>query len=545
VPPAPSTHARNEDISSPKSLARKATTLEVVGRPKPDKIRVELNIEKWPGIWQPAKSRNKQELRVFERQITLEDGTRITARLEVSFTHLGTLTTEERRMYCVLIKQWEDDGKKDTPVFFSARQLARILGKGWGTNVIDSITKSLRRLRTVPLEWVNAYYDTAGRVLRARQPMTFLADLKIIESAEDGAVNSAKGYFQFDDTLLSNLLSNLTKPFLLDELLEIKTEIGLLLYGHLDLILANKYRYERCTKELFEDLGLQNPDYRFMNKRKRALEMSMKELVGRRISTGVIATATIEKTQDKKDYKIIVQKASSRARLIEPAVSAQITPPEAPIRHKTAELVEQQAEEIVRYFHKKFHNVHRVDQYQPRSKELNQATSLIATHGYDQARYVVDFSHDAAKVTKYLPQTFGGILQYTSRASAQFEEARLARERGRLVAAQRAERERLERAHNAYVQKAVDAYLADPANETAKAVMLAEQLVVARRKFPLMTTSQQEDFANNFMRQELRNRLGLLSFDDFVAREKSAALSFAAAGNTPPIIETEPDPEQR
>src|SRR2546426_11276069 len=72
-------------------------------------------------------------------------GSRVVSRVEVGYTQLGTLTTEEQKLLYVLIKLWEDDGKPDVQVYFSTRGLARMLKKkGWGTNVIDSVTKSLR-----------------------------------------------------------------------------------------------------------------------------------------------------------------------------------------------------------------------------------------------------------------------------------------------------------------------------------------------------------------------------------------------------------------
>src|ERR1700730_18027502 len=125
-----------------------------------EKIRSELNIEKWPAIWQPAKSKNRPALRTMERETLTPDGNRLVSRVEVGFTQLGTLTTEEQKTLYVLIQLWEDSGKPDVQVFFSSRGLARMLKKkGWGTNVIHAITKSLRKLRTIPIEWINSYYD--------------------------------------------------------------------------------------------------------------------------------------------------------------------------------------------------------------------------------------------------------------------------------------------------------------------------------------------------------------------------------------------------
>src|SRR5207247_7231596 len=84
-----------------------------------EKIRSELNIEKWPAIWQPSKSKNKPSLRTMQRELTGDDGSRIVSRIEVGYTQLGTLTTEEQKLLYVLIKLWEDSGKPDAQVFFS------------------------------------------------------------------------------------------------------------------------------------------------------------------------------------------------------------------------------------------------------------------------------------------------------------------------------------------------------------------------------------------------------------------------------------------
>jgi len=70
-------------------------------------VRAELNLEKWPAIWQPSKSRNQKALRVFEREVASADGSRMVSRVEVGYTHPGTLTTEDQRMYYALIHLWE------------------------------------------------------------------------------------------------------------------------------------------------------------------------------------------------------------------------------------------------------------------------------------------------------------------------------------------------------------------------------------------------------------------------------------------------------
>jgi hypothetical protein len=74
---------------------------------------------------------------------------------------------------------------------------------------------------------------------------------------------------------------------------------------------------------------------------------------------------------------------------------------------------------LVAYFYQRFHGVTNAT---PQPKELDQATQLIAQQGIEKARYIVDFSHRTAAETLYKPQTFSGIVHYTGRALADFDE---------------------------------------------------------------------------------------------------------------------------
>ena len=169
----------------------------------------------------------------MERETLADDGSRVVSRVEVGYTQLGTLSTEEQKLLYVLIKLWEDASKPDVQVFFSTRGLARMLKKkGWGTNVIQSLTKSLRKLRTIPIEWINSYFDQTadGAVVVDRRPFTILGDLRIVERRQDGAVNSSLGYFKFDDHILSNLQRNYTKPVCIAERVNDFETVGEIIY---------------------------------------------------------------------------------------------------------------------------------------------------------------------------------------------------------------------------------------------------------------------------------------------------------------------------
>jgi hypothetical protein len=84
------------------------------------------------------------------------------------------------------------------------------------------------------------------------------------------------------------------------------------------------------------------------------------------------------------------------------------------------EVLRTQAQALVQHFHQRFHGTPDVT---PGARELAQACDLLAQYGVDQARHIVDFSYTAAHETDYRPQTFGGILQYTARALADYADA--------------------------------------------------------------------------------------------------------------------------
>lgn len=126
----------------------------------------------------------------------------------------------------------------------------------------------------------------------------------------------------------------------------------------------------------------------------------------------MITAIGIERTADGKDYKLTVSKGSSLFK------QAEFRAPAAERGPAATEEAPTQPDELVRHFHKVFHGL---DDARPQSKELSHATALIAQHGFDRAKYIVDYAHIAAPRTGYFPQTVGGIMQYASSALASYE----------------------------------------------------------------------------------------------------------------------------
>jgi hypothetical protein len=345
-----------------------------------------------------------------------------------SSTNRGSLTTEDQRTYYALIEHWGDKGRARDQTFFSMRYLARRLRKKWGTNVIDSLTESLLRLRTIPFVWSNSYFDAAtNETFETLDAFNILSELRIVKRKTDGVVNKEIGYFKFNDFILNNLFANHTKPVLFETVLSFESEVAQIFYTYLDLIMADKSSYERRTKELFEDLRLEGKAYANRSNRKQVLERALRDLQGASLTTGRIVSAELELTKDKKDYKVVIRKGPREA-LIQHRDA-----PNPDTEHQASTVQEQrksetmlQAEELVRYFYRVFHGAHTA---RPTYPAVGQAVTLIAQHGIEKAKHVIDFASRAAPETKYAPQTFGGILHYTSRAIAAFERQKLEQER--------------------------------------------------------------------------------------------------------------------
>ena len=151
-----------------------------------------------------AKSKNPPAVRILERETPLRHGGSVKARVEIGYTHLGELTTEDQRTYYALVKHWEMSGRPDAQTFFSIRGLARSLRKHWGTNVIDAVTASMRRLRATPFTWENAYHDgTTKTVIEEINMFNILSELKIVRKRVDGHITHEAGYFRSNDFTLS------------------------------------------------------------------------------------------------------------------------------------------------------------------------------------------------------------------------------------------------------------------------------------------------------------------------------------------------------
>jgi hypothetical protein len=375
-------------------------------------VRPELNLEKWP-IWVPAQSRSKPKLRILERKRILENGSFTISKVEINPSlKYGNLTTEDQKVWYGLLQLWEEEGKPQTLVF-SLRELAKILKKTWSTKVRNALKESLLRLNINVFTWINSYYDSKTKqTLEVLDSFQIVWRLGIAQAKQH--VNNEQCFCQFSDPLYENLLANYTKPVFFDTLIKFKSGVAQLIYKYLELVMYDKTYYERNSSNLFDDIGLDDDEYKFVSARKRILRTAVEELKTVPFPGGILEVR-IEETLDKSDWKLVVKKACSEANKPK-KVSKLKEMQEESLKLKFPIETTLLQKEIVGYFLERF-GLRR----EATKAELEKAKEMVEKYNlnFEKAKQFIDYAKCAAIETNYKPKNFNGIVQYIGEALAQ------------------------------------------------------------------------------------------------------------------------------
>ncbi len=296
--PPPEKAVKKVQVSQEKSIpktpeARKKSPKKILNAiQKSEKtIRTDLNLDKWQ-IWQPAKSRKKGAIRI-ERTIKNDNGDRVEHVVEIGSVQyldkeLEVLTTDDQKTYYALIRNWEEKGKPGGNTPFSLRRIAEIKGMKWGTNQMELLKKSLRRLGRVPISWECSFYSSKkGEYLTEYTDFNVLAKLKIKERKESKTelIKGEYGYYRFDDEITENLQGNYSKPLFYETFFSLKHDTNQIFYTYFDLVMSDKNEWQRRSKELFSDVEMKGKKYQTKSGRKQRLEIMVAELDGKFIAT--------------------------------------------------------------------------------------------------------------------------------------------------------------------------------------------------------------------------------------------------------------------
>lgn len=299
----------------------------LISKKEHDIIKQELNIEKWP-LFAPSTCRKKS--RVFKRIITLENGDIITRTVtigKVNEDEVNILRIGDYKVFCAVVKLWEEaDRPIENEINFTLYSIARVLKLTWSGKTVKEICESLTRLRDIPIVWKNSYYQKETNTMETTtKHFNILERLEIFERKlyyKTENIYFAFSKFKINFKIINNLLNNYSKPVYLDVILKFKKEISILLYGYIDLVMADKECFERKTNELFIDLGL--AEYSRPSARKRLLEPALKELEGTELTTGILSYLKLEKTVDGTDYKVVFRKSKKKLKVEDKTTKGQI-----------------------------------------------------------------------------------------------------------------------------------------------------------------------------------------------------------------------------
>lgn len=277
-------------------------------------VRPEINLAKWPQLF--ATRQTPGLSRVIERvDSKVVIGKQINNKgneIEVGF-----LIVPDYVVLMGLIHIWElNDRPQEENVDVYVRSFVRqVLCREVSQPVYHHLELSMKRLKHVPIRWINAFYDSRTGKLETidAEEFNILQYLKTKKVAYGAGQPGLKAIsFKFNDHFLKNLLNNETKPLLLNELVQFGKELSVLTYAFLDLVMAARTRWERrVTAFMRDDLQITAARYRKPANCRDELSEVIKELDGHQLSTGTLHLR-LRKTSDGRDYKLIVDKEPVR-----------------------------------------------------------------------------------------------------------------------------------------------------------------------------------------------------------------------------------------
>jgi hypothetical protein len=232
--------------------------------------------------------------------------------------------TDARVLLALFVLYWQIPANQDGTREFSLQQLAQGRLAWNGGHGGDSTPRRLKdillRLRFNGLLLSNIYRNPqTGGFIRDIDTFTILDKLRVVERVPlDKSTGlpqeqyaDLKSRFRFHKTITTALENREIKPMFVKHLLNIdpRAEAALLTALFLDAIMADKTAWQRRAQALIsEDLQLTG-NYPAPSHRKKVLDRIVNNLQGFPISTGILHLS-IEHTNDKTDYKLIVSKSA-------------------------------------------------------------------------------------------------------------------------------------------------------------------------------------------------------------------------------------------
>ena len=487
------------------SVAVTPTKSALAKDPK-DFVKIEKNLNTL-GFFTPAKHRgtkSREKVVFFRREL---NGKTIEAQATIlPSAKYGLPTTADLDKYLAFHKLLEQIrnrvGEICNPVGFTSTQLLTVLGiKDAGNNYQD-IHEWLQRMTLTGI-------NSKGTVYMARRKMwvsdTFHVFDRVVtmgSTLPDGKV-ADRNYVWLSDWQLENINSNYLLPIDLETYRKLRNQIAKIMVPLLQVWLyasRAEGRFEKRYPELCEILDI--VCHKHLSLIRRQLEPSLGELT----EHGYLAAWAIQPTADGREYKLVAthgEKFYRDQKIRSGGVAGQIDAGSIPLLKQLTErgINEVQAHRLLRS----------LPADQPILDQLEYGDYLVwksrAAIKNAPGFYVYLLRHNILP-----PETFETSSRKETRKDGEQRDA--AESRRRIL---------LEDEYHDFCRQRVRAWFqALPENERQE--MLDEKMRVVRRQWSHLPAATVEELAHRQIESQLRDRLNLPSFDEFVMRSPQNTL---------------------
>lgn len=380
-------------------------------------IRSELNLERWPGIWQAAnKTAEFNEIRTIERKIRLNNKEILAKVTIVPDLQFGTLNTEDQKTLYALLSIWEKKGRPDK-IHFTIRGILKALDRQYGKIAREGIINSLKRLKAVDITWENSFFDkTQNKTIKQLAMFNIISFLSLTSEESENSVED-EITVTFHELIHSNLKSYHSIPTKYHVLIGIKNPLAQLVYKYIEPRLYSATRFERRTKDLLKDLAIQSSRYHKLSNRVDALNRAIRELQGLKIQNGTLSVY-LEPSKDN-DYKLVAIKTKNQSDQ-SPEITADSTDRVVHTENEVSVIIEDSFSEnkikteieleVFELFRKRF----KLARKRPTLKEFDKARYWIdAFQGSLQTfEEFIEFAETEARKTSFKIQNLAGLEQY-------------------------------------------------------------------------------------------------------------------------------------
>lgn len=318
---------------NPDPINQRATP--VPDRPETDDIIYgELNLERWPNIWNTS---DEVAVRTLSKEQRFPDGSILETSLTIVPSPIaGDLTAETCKVFSVLLAHRQEFVGPRAAANIEAERIPMTLRKlaerlrptmnrtgRWGGKQHKSLLKHLEKLNAVNLKFEGAFWNAeTQRLQNFKGGFNLVSDYYVLEErrfnkGEGRQLPLELGYFRLNPFVIENLAMGYHAPFYLSERLRL-SGFALVLYNQLDLKMASHNRYERDITELFEsDFPEMGRKYPAPSQRERMLQRTIATLKDRRLTSGQLIDLKILRKKRGEGKKIVVSKKPFALRLIQ------------------------------------------------------------------------------------------------------------------------------------------------------------------------------------------------------------------------------------